>query len=264
MRLGQLARKLGLRPGEIIEFLKSRHIPVNEGSNSKLDDHHVVLIVQQLAPDMTGKIFEPEAEPEQQKEDAVMESAANIEMEMAEPQSDEPAHSADQVGEIPQVKTDEPVEEKAEKVDVIKAPKVELPGLRVVGKIDLPEPKKKEQDPPASEPTLDAPVPVPEDKKTSRSNTRDNLHRGRPANRSGKNSVALQREREARAAAKKKQMEAELEKERRRQRYLKKVKPAVPTKPVRIIDEHVIEMSEEPHDEPRSLWGKFIKWFWRK
>ena len=56
MRLGQLARKLALRPAEIVEFLAINHIQVDEGSNTKLEDDHVTLIMTQFAPSLAEDV----------------------------------------------------------------------------------------------------------------------------------------------------------------------------------------------------------------
>ena len=51
MRLGQLARKLELRPAEIIEFLATKNILIEDDANSKVDENYVTLVFQQFAPD---------------------------------------------------------------------------------------------------------------------------------------------------------------------------------------------------------------------
>ena len=51
MRLGQLARKLELRPAEIIEFLATKNILIDDDANAKVDDSYVALVFQQFAPD---------------------------------------------------------------------------------------------------------------------------------------------------------------------------------------------------------------------
>ena len=52
MRLGQLARKLELRPAEIIEFLATKNIVIEGDANAKVEDNYVALVFQQFAPDM--------------------------------------------------------------------------------------------------------------------------------------------------------------------------------------------------------------------
>lgn len=258
-----MARKLGLSPGEIIEFLGKHQISLSEGSNTRLEDDHVTLVVRQFAPAMAETILsakkaedtipEKESEPEVQPEIALAE--APLESLTTVP-AIEPAEAA---------QTNQFVALEPENGNVIKAPKAALPGLKVVGKIDLPEPKKKEPKQPENNPEEAAPdnsSAVEKNDPYARGRKREN--KGRPNSRSGKNPLALKREREARAAEKQKELQKQLEKERRTQRYLKKIKPAVPTKPARIYDEQVVEMSEEQSKRPSTLWGRFMKWFWRQ
>ena len=49
MRLGQLARKLAIRPSQIVDYLSTHQIYLEEGSNAKLNDEHVDRIVQHFA-----------------------------------------------------------------------------------------------------------------------------------------------------------------------------------------------------------------------
>jgi hypothetical protein len=68
MRLGQLARKLALRPSQIVDFLAARQIYLEEGSNAKLKDESVENIVRHFAPEKLQEIVvylnsESEIEP---------------------------------------------------------------------------------------------------------------------------------------------------------------------------------------------------------
>ncbi|HRK53084.1 MAG TPA: hypothetical protein PK185_04165 [Cyclobacteriaceae bacterium] len=136
MRLAQLARKIGVKPSEIVTFLANKNLPIEESSNTKVSDDQVEEVLMHYAPGHlpSAKYDEPGIEPEEMIEST----------------------SAQQSIEIDDVALDEP--DKAEGVitkdndtsikEVIKPVLVELPGLKVVGKIDLPEPKKKEMERP--------------------------------------------------------------------------------------------------------------------
>lgn len=239
MRLAQLARKLAVRPADIAAFLEGNNIDVENGSNFRLDDQMVAMVMGRFGqtPDLV------EATPADVEPDA-------IEMDIQE----QPALEAIIAPEVEATETAEP----EAIIELIKAPKVELPGLRVVGKIDLPEPKPKvqEEDPSNAEPANVVPKrPLPQRRKRS-------MDRGAGTR---KNPVAQQREREARAAEKKRRAEEELEKERRRQKYLNKVRINVPTKPARIYEDEVEELQPEIAVEPATgLWGRFLRWLYRK
>lgn len=263
-----MARKLGRSPGEIIDFLQEKGIETNEGSNARLDDRLEELVIRQFAPSMweemsAGKSLEPEmssdlSAPETSEDETVTPVST----------SNEEVTTTDllQQQALPELT---PSDVPEDKVDVIKAPKVELPGLKVVGKIDLPEPKKKEPIPADAESTDQETRPVDGtdvDERRNRRYERGHNPRKKKMERPRKNSVVLKRERDAREEAKKKQAVKEKEKERRTQNYLKKVKPSAPTRPLRIIDEQVIEMSEEfeVRTPPRTIWGKFVQWLRRE
>lgn len=230
MRLGQLARKLEVRPNQIVEFLATQNIELNSGTNTRVSPEHVDMVVGFFSP---GKLIEDSSEE-------VEELASGNNPDTSEIISDEltPEPLQERVGE----------ELPVEKVEVIKAPKIELSGLKVLGKIELPEKVKKETDPP--------------DENTEPQKDARKEKRPREAKRNtGKNPIALQREQEAREAKKKREEEDRLRKERRTQNYLKKVKAPQPTKAVRIFKEDTQEMSaSELQEPPKSIWGKFVKW----
>jgi hypothetical protein len=152
--------------------------------------------------------------------------------------------------------------------DVIKAPKMELKGLTVLGKIELPGAKKKEtpvEETPAPEPAATEPEPSAEPPRTAaippvrrKNNYREN---NKTSERPRKNPVALKREREAREAEERRKEESTRQKEKRTQYYQNRVKPSVPTKAARMIDEPLYHSSETPvRDQPKSIWGKFLRW----
>ncbi|MDH4090406.1 MAG: hypothetical protein OEV74_05395 [Cyclobacteriaceae bacterium] len=243
MRLGQLARKLGIRPAEIVEFLGASQIQTDEASNTRLSVEHVVLITRQFAP-------------------AAEKESAEVQSAKVESAPEEVPRSA--IGA--ENKTDdivaETVNEKAftrlEQVEVIKAPKIELAGLKVLGKVELPEPKKTENPPTASELLQAGEIenkPRREEKKVH------DKRKQRQDQRPRKNPIALEREREAAALRRKREEQDAREKERKRQNYLKKVKMSPPTKAMRIVNEPVMEMSaEELAEDPKTWLGKFMKW----
>ena len=128
MRLGQLARKLALRTTDLVAFLNNHQITIDPGNNTRLEDSHVKMIIHHFAPDLSEeKITEALVEPDPVEPEV---SVAVVNTMEKDAPSDEP--HADIVAELP---------------ETIKAPKIELAGLKVLGKIDLPEPKKKDPKP---------------------------------------------------------------------------------------------------------------------
>lgn len=247
MRLGQLARKLALRPSQIVDFLSTQQIHLEEGSNARIDDDCVINIVNHFAPTRLQEIV---TNLKAESEGVVMPPVEVI----------EEVSKQDFVAQVPVASNFSNAEPPVEKPEVIKAPKVELSGLKVLGKIELPEPKKKEVAQQQSEAEL---IPAHEQKRKDRTVKRElsKPSRGNAVQQEWRNPIAQQREREAREAEERKKAAAEREKERRRENYLKKVKLGQPTKPMKLMDEPTEQLSERQLEEtPTSWWGKFKKW----
>jgi hypothetical protein len=219
MRLGQLARQLAISPDELVTYLANREIALDSHPNTRLEDKHVEVILQHFAPGND--------ELRQQVQEQLPDTAEPLEAAPAED---------------------------ATPPELIKAPKVELPGLRVVGKIDLPEKKKPE--PEGLKPEDPAqPEPRPERKPTTPGYQR----RNQPP-RDRKNPIALQREQEERERRRKLEEAREKDKERRAQYYQKRLKPQAPTKAVRLIREEFEEMPALEPEKPKTAWGRFMRW----
>jgi hypothetical protein len=240
MRLGQLARKLAQRPAEIVDFLAENNIRIADGTNARLEKDQVTLIMKRFVPGWI-EVIEVDTEPEIEVETTANEPAAD-------------ASTADE-GTSFTIESDLQQEVPADANEVIRAPKVELSGLKVVGKIDLPEPKKKE------EPSKEEGSAIDESKKEWRENRKTfDVNRNRRP-RPEKNPVALQREKEAKEAQKKRLEQQAREKEKRTQKYLKNYKPASPTKAAKLVKEAVVEMTaQELEEPPKTLFGKILRW----
>lgn len=222
MRLGQLARQLAIKPDEIVRFLASHQITVELGNNTRLEDGHAEMIIQQFAP--LNELLQAEI-------------------------TEEPDHSPGDLpiieNELPQAGTEETVP--TEIPETIKAPKVELAGLKVLGKIDLPEKKVIE----LVKEDEGTPPPAAQPRRSFRPNT---------PSKSWKNPLALEREREEREKKEKLRQQREQDKKRRTEFYKKRLKPQAPTTRVRIIEEEVIEMPQLEPERPKTWWGRFILW----
>jgi hypothetical protein len=246
MRLAQLARKIAVKPTEIAAFLANKNSPIEDSSNAKVSDDQVMLVLTQFAPQLLNVPESTEETPV--AEDLKIEPIKGLEINVAD-------EEVKAVGE--------PTGESEITIEVIKAPKVELPGLKVVGKIDLPEPKKKEEE--ITRPEIENQIqPTVHTQRPERDATRKNLRSIREQDRRPrKNPVALKREREEREALRRREEEEKKEKEMRTQRYLKKVKTKTPppkaVKRNKHEDDYEVYVSEEP--KPKSLMGKILGWF---
>ena len=237
MRLGQLARKIQRRPSEIVDFLARHQIQIDAGGNTRLEEDHVAMIMGEFAPGWV------------EEKDTQSEESGEMEITSVE----EPTATAENARTVDENLTPDPALAEETKIELIKAPKVELSGLKVVGKIELPEIKKKETPPEAK---TEAATPV-----RSQPDSRKPFPQRRVQTRPAKNPVALQRERDAAAAAEKRRIDIEREKEKRALHYHKKVKASPPTKRISLVEEPVEEFSpSEMEESPKTWWGKFIKW----
>jgi hypothetical protein len=248
MRLGQLSRKLGLKPSDIQAFLGGTGLEA--GPNARLTDDQVLQAVRHFDPSREATIFTEPTAPEPVEEPAAV--------AVAPEQHTEPLLELPMEEVAPQSREAEPELPLEIAPEVIRAPKLELPGLRVVGKIELKDPKKKESsEQPAGE------TPAGAESSPARPAERPDrparpIRRERPQ-RTWSNPMEQQRQREADERRAKREEEIQREKDRRTQKYLKKVKSA-PTKPVRRQEETVVETQVETKPVPKTWLGKFARW----
>jgi hypothetical protein len=238
MRLGQLARKLSVRPSQIVDLLAKDQQFLEDGSNAKLTDDLVKQIVMHFAPERLAEIM-----------------SVQTQETGAEPEPQQPETITTKVEEEPQPEVIAETKPEAEDTETIRAPKVELAGLKVLGKIELPTPRKKEESKAEGETTEAEQKPKREHKDKRR----------KPIERTEKpwrNPIALEREKEEREKEERRKQALEEQKERKRLNYLNKIKTNAPTKAARIYDEPA-EGIPSPKSEvkpPRTWFGKFLRW----
>ena len=127
--------------------------------------------------------------------------------------------------------------------------------MKVVGKIELPEPKKKEEAP--KNDTADSGETPKEGREPRKAFDSQRRRQQRPE----KNPITLQREREAKEAQKKREEDRIRDKEKKTQNYLKNYKAAPPTKAAKLVKEDVVEMTQQELAEPpKTIFGKIIRW----
>jgi hypothetical protein len=159
MRLGQLSRKLDIKPNEIREFIRKEFkVEVDSDLNTRLEDNHVAALSSRFEPkekpvlETIKKEEVQQKEPieaRQQKESEALPTTPeppiadeSIPAENTLPSSSAETASSEVVKENPEAFIPLPVDPNAE---LIKVPKIKLEGLKVVGKIDLPQPKSNSE-----------------------------------------------------------------------------------------------------------------------
>jgi hypothetical protein len=256
MRLGQLARKLTLRPSQIVDYLAAQQIFPDEGSNARLTDEMTERIVHHFAPQRLNEIMAIEEKSLESATEPIQEEPVFIKV------AEEVAVAEESPSSVVEAAEGNPSEDKPE---VIKAPKVELSGLKVLGKIELPEPKKKAE--PVTESVEAAegePAKIPAtEKKQGRPEPRVNTKQRREnyTQRPARNPIAIQREQKAREEEEKRKEKLEREKEKRTQYYLQRVKTGQPTKSAKIVSEPLESyQAKEVKPVPKTWFGKFLRW----
>lgn len=167
MRLGQLARKVNVKPAQIISFLEKEHdITVEENLNSKIEEKSLELVLAEFKVEEVLEESKIEMDKTVSDENSENETALPIiAEEIEEDITSDISQEVEPVGELKEddivlvestegnTVTDEPekliaVDEDGEEIElhvvdgIIKAPKKELEGFKVVGKIELPKKKK--------------------------------------------------------------------------------------------------------------------------
>lgn len=257
MRLASLARKIGIKPTELTEFVTNMGVELSSGSNTKLYETVVTAVYEHYAPGFLDEVEDPPetevvTEPEPVAEPA-SEEISEVETPVDDLENDESEEeratrivtekvwSDELEPDLPPPGTEEPkveVEEKKEEVvprtipaepldeieedpdiEVIRAPKVELPGLKVKGKIDLPPPP-----PPKEREEKEKPKRV--------KNDRRNKSRGRKPRDGNYNPLEAERRRQAKEEDRLRKEKAKAEKERKKKRYEEEVLAKVKTKSI--------------------------------
>lgn len=278
MRLGQFARKLDVKPSEIADFLNSEHgQEISVHPNSKIPEAFLDLVKDKFSPQSIQKESEQselsttnvsvEKAPESEIEMSTPVEEVNIQKDETETETNDAVISSPDVeievtNSLEEASNDEtsPLkewqrgefvpDELKEQAETIKAPKIDLEGLKVVGKIDLPEK-------PVAEPQTDTELKEKRSNKKSKQNVRN-----------GKRKYTKE-EREAFAAKKKQKAHEkrvkEQEEQRRKAHYEKileaqKNNPKKKKKVKKVSENHQNQKKKEKKPEPTTLWGKFKRW----
>jgi len=243
MRLGQLARKYGVSPQKIISFIKEVEPDSDQlGENSKLSDQ---------LKDMLANRFDNSQPTEEQPEivDQPDIEIASIESTIKDaPKKPDVVIETDKLLEL--LESEEAPNE-LEKITLIKAPKKELEGLKIKGKIELPEPKEK------SKSTEN------EDDPSTNLKTTVKPRKGRLSDEEREKRRVEARERKLKYMAReKKRRQKEEEKQRKavnRAHYQQKMQQRQASKLKKSKTKPIPQMVESPNP-PQTVLGKLWKW----
>ena len=253
MRLRQLSRKLDVDTEKVIHYLKASNLPCEDDSNAKLSDEQVELLIEKFGPidEVTPEETETIVVPVFEDQEVVQEETIVAEEKVVEEEVERTETQPLEFASTPPPNQDEttPVPE------VIRAPKVELTGLKVVGKIELRTPKQKEE---SEEETEGEVVQQP---KVSRAKSN-----GRQRNQPRKNTltIAEQRQREEKRKLRRKKEAEEQAKNKKRENYLKKVKAKTKTEAKKITIEKTAKPIQSNPTKKVGLITKFFNWMRRE
>ena len=154
MRLGQLARKLKLEPTAIISFLANENIVIENSPNVKIENEVLNLVIKhfEATPDPLEPIEIVEntiITPTEEFDSTLIDNNEVLTLEKEDNTADELEENTETTDSSSELDSDV---SKTVTVnyhgsindldDVIRAPKVKLEGIKVIGKIELPEDKK--------------------------------------------------------------------------------------------------------------------------
>jgi len=261
MRLSTLARKIDKTPTQLIAFLEQKGIELENGLHSKLDSTTVDLVKDTYLPEekqLEKKTIEKEKIEdikveekqivEEKTEDVKIDEIKIDEKQLEEkeieveeivekndelpilPETEKSAANKPEVPEtINEPKTgtlDDLENENLGEIELIKAKKVKLDGIKVVGKIELPEKPKKEIAEPKEETTESKTIEKPKKQQKSINRSFDRNRKKSPRGRSRSPlSYEEKLKKEEQEKRRKRRQIDKAEKKRKKKYYEKNLKP---------------------------------------
>lgn len=250
MRLAQLARKVSVKSTAIVDFLAAQAVVIEDNPNTKIEEEHVRLVLTHFAPALLEAEITALATV-QEEVPTIVEAEPRQEVV----QEDVPLMTTEEsVVEVPAA----PITVTEELPDIIRAPKIELSGLKVLGKIELPEKKKKEE--PEAGTTGDV-LDIESTEPRIRPREKKLTDRKR-AERPKRNPLSEARERERREQEEKRKAEEEKRKELRKQKYLQTRQAKAPARVEKVKVEKEVKKApvKKKKEESVSLLTRFLRW----
>jgi hypothetical protein len=250
MRLAQLARKVSVKSTAIVDFLAAQAVVIEDNPNTKIEEEHVRLILTHFAPALLEAEITALATAQEEASTIV---EAEPQQEVV--QEDVPVMTTEEsVVEVPAA----PITVTEELPDIIRAPKIELSGLKVLGKIELPGKKKKEE--PEAGTTGDV-LDIESTEPRIRPREKKLTDRKR-AERPKRNPLSEARERERREQEEKRKAEEEKRKELRKQKYLQTRQAKAPARVDKVKVEKEVKKAavKKKKEESVSLLTRFLRW----
>lgn len=310
MRLAQIARKVGMTPSDIQKFLeKEFEVKIGKEPNYKLNEEQLSAVLETY-PEIEDKEVFTRKEPnntlsevmnnEQESSKEELDNTESEEIPKEEQvEDDTQTKEIIQTNEIPEINDQnadksneikEEIKEEEEFIEVevdpdaelIQAPKIKLDGLKILGKIELPEDKKIEETPEKTDEEiaaeeaaeiahLDAAMQSQaQDIKNKKDNETAVSSESEYKDAKGIYHFShTQKENRAKALIEIEiKRKAKAEKEKKKRHYEKLMADKATTKkttqnqeknaPSKKISQP--KKKKKVEEKPKSLWGKFLKW----
>lgn len=278
MRLGQLSRKVNVKPTEILSYLKNEFdVELGTHLNTKVEDQLADKVIQKFAApvivkeevpakEMTPPIADDSKIEEPVAEELVAEFQASESETLAEPETEE---TPDPI-EIKEFEPNQEVDaETIQNAALIKAPKVELTGPKVIGKIELP-PSLEEQMVEVDG-VMISKAEIANRKKEERLAKREKFQERKARSSSSVRNSRVKSEAQIEQIKRDKEAEEMAKRLERREKRIaekkkkeKKVKPTFVAKAPKKKSAKTTEIKkqeEEKQPEPTTWYGKLWKWF---
>lgn len=219
MRLGQLSRKLDVDSSAIVKVLHEHFREVNNHPNVKILDEEVEFLTQKFQPVPVPT----QAEAHSETKAADVEQPIAVEEAVKVSPQEKPAFVEALRPKV--ISLESEFDKRKQELETFKAEKPELEGLKVLGKIELPQPKpkapkedKKEKEPKPTETINERGARNRYDKKGGKRN-------------SNRNPLEAERKRAEQKAKRQKEQELQRLKEQKKKHYEETVKAKVADKP---------------------------------
>jgi len=285
MRLGQLARKINVKPVQIASFLEKEHnIIIESNLNTKIENESLVLVLDHFKIDEIIENVEEEIKVNQPIESEVVEGIKKQvdEIEISQEILAQEIVGGREIENVEEVETLTAIDEDGGEIEltvvdgVIKVPKKELEGFKVVGKIDLPEKKRSVafiittggDSTDITEEIYSKKELVSKRKKElylERKRKRQEKNKNKKGNQRKILSEIELKERANKLAVEKQIQKSKINKDLKKKRYEEKIKSQVITKKTtakkKRKKQDTLDSNQKQLKKPTSTWGKIINWF---
>lgn len=260
MRLGQLSRKLDVDSSTIVKVLHEHFREVNNHPNVKILDEEVEFLTQKFQPAPTPA---PEPAPaETPTEQATIEvtQPVSVEETIEEPVSEKPTFVEALRPKV--ISLEAEFDKQKQELETFKAEKPELEGLKVLGKIELPEPKPKAPKEPQKE-------KEPKGSRTINERGARNRYDNKGGRKnSNRNPLEAERKRAEQKAKRQKEQEQQKLKELKKKHYEETVKAKIADKPKKkkkkkFVQQQIAQtQAQTNHKAPKSTnpLARFWRW----